>query len=108
MSCRSMTRRSGDDDLPSQKAHYWMTYGTYRQPPTLGSSNAIFWKYIIGWNHNDNLRIKFERSLVLRNVLPVTAQRFGRCNGAKDSLRCDSEPKLYRASIPLLKTYLRT
>ena len=108
MSCRSMTRRNSDsdDDLPSQKGHYWMTYGTCRQPKTLGSLNAIFWKYVVGWNHNDNLRIKFERCFVLGDVLPVTAQRFGRCNGGKDiSLRCDSEPQ-YGEVIPCFNMHV--
>jgi len=101
MSCRSMTRNSdNDDDLPSQKGHYWMTYGTYRQPQTLGSSNAIFWKYVVGWNQQWQFTNQIECSLVLRDVLPVTAQRFERCNGGKDiSLGCDSEPQ-YGEVIP--------
>ena len=46
----------------------------------------------------------YESNVSVACVLPVTAQRFGRCNGGKDiNLRCDLEPqysaKLYRASI---------
>jgi len=55
------------------------------QPQILGSSNAILWKYVLVWTATTIYESNWAYlGPTVRNVLLVTTQHFGQCNGEKD------------------------